>query len=296
MTTPLACDFHTHSNYSDGVLTPSQLVRAAREAGLGVISLTDHDITDGVEEAQAEGRRAGVEVIPGVELSAGVRNAYGVETEMHVLGYFINPRNSHLQQTLAMFRKTRLKRAEHMVAKLAHLGMRLKAEKIDEQSQGKTVGRPHIARALVAAGFIGNYQEAFDKYLKEGKPAYVSKALMSPLECIQLIHRAGGLAVVAHPFYGGPRQRQTWDFLIKNGLDGIEAHHSHHPPHTAKHYETLARDYGILVTGGSDFHSAENGPTGNLGDVRMPHRAFAEMRARKEILDAQNLCILQHAS
>src|SRR5262249_15819685 len=157
-------------------------------------------------------------------------------TEMHILGYLINYKNSHFQDTLGMFRKTRLKRAEHMIAKLAHLGMKLKTDKIEAHAQGKAVGRPHIARALVEAGHVANSDEAFHKYVKEGRPAYVPKALLTPVECIQLIRRVGGLAVVAHPQFGGPKQRKTWEALVKAGLNGIEAFHSQQPPHVAKEY------------------------------------------------------------
>lgn len=292
---PRCCDLHMHTNYSDGTLTPEQLIQAAHAAGLTTVSLTDHDITDGLDAASEEGARLGVEVIAGIELSAMVKNAQGMETEMHILGYFINHRNAHFQETLTMFRKTRLKRAEHMIAKLAHLGMKLNTDKIEAHAQGKAVGRPHIARALMEAGHVRNFDEAFEKYLKEGRPAYVPKAQLSPVECVQLIRRVGGLAVVAHPQFGGPRQKKTWESLIRAGLNGIEAFHSQQAPHIAKEYERLAQEYGLIATGGSDFHSAENGPKGKLGDVRMPYSVVESLRARKDAFDLQTLSILQHA-
>lgn len=291
----ICCDFHTHTVYSDGTLTPEQLVREAHKAGLTTLSVTDHDITDGIEAAQTEAHRLGMEVIPGIELSAMVKNANGMESEMHILGYFIQYRNAHFQETLAMFRRTRLKRAEHMIAKLAHLGMKLKTEKIERHAEGKAVGRPHIARALVEAGHVTNFDEAFHKYLKEGRPAYVPKALLTPVECVQLIRRVGGLAAVAHPLFGGPRQRKGWEALIKAGLNGIEAYHSQQPPHMAKEYERLAQEYGLLVTGGSDFHSFENGPKGKLGDVRMPASVLEAMRGRKNSLDWETVSIFQNS-
>jgi predicted metal-dependent phosphoesterase TrpH len=292
---PRACDLHMHTFYSDGTLSPTELVRAAHKVGLTHISLTDHDITDGIDEAAEEGKKLGVEVVAGVELSAMVRNANGVESEMHILGYFLNYRNAHFQETLGMFRKTRLKRAEHMIVKLGHLGLKLSPDKIRDHANGKAVGRPHIARALLEAGYVASFEEAFHKYLKEGRPAYVPKALLTPVECVQLIRRVGGLAVVAHPQFGGPRQKKGWESLVRAGLNGIEAYHSQQPPGQAKSYERIAQEFGLLVTGGSDFHSFENGPKGALGDVRLPYSCLEALRTHKDSHEKRTADILQHA-
>jgi 3',5'-nucleoside bisphosphate phosphatase len=171
--------------------------------------------------------------------------------------------------------------------------MKLDTRKIEAHANGKAVGRPHIARALVEAGYVSSFDEAFHKYLKENRPAYVAKAAMTPVDCVQMIRRAGGLAVVAHPHFGGPRTRKSWETLVKAGLNGIEVHHSQQPAHARKEYEALAREYGLLITGGSDFHSHENGPKGRLGEVDLPYSVLQTMRERKAALDKQAVTILQ---
>lgn len=288
---PLTCDLHTHSTYSDGTLTPAELVRAAKAARLDVIALTDHDTTDGVPEAVAEGRRIGLEVIPGIELSSSVASPTGQESEMHILGYFLRCDDAHFQNTLALLRKERVGRGIKILAKLAELGMPLNDTKWGESDDGKSFGRPHIARALVAAGHVGSVQEAFNRYLSDGKPAFVPKPMPSPAECIRMIRRVGGLAVLAHPMFGAPRQKQGWEALIKAGLNGIEAYHSQHSANQIREYVALAREFDLLVTGGSDFHAFDGSKRGQLGEVHIPEELLEALRRKKDEHDAKNQSI-----
>ncbi|HOW28241.1 MAG TPA: PHP domain-containing protein [Elusimicrobiota bacterium] len=286
------CDLHTHTTFSDGTLSAVDLVRRAKDIGLSAVAITDHDTTDAIDVAQEEGKRLGIEVVPGIELSATVTGDES-DTEMHILGYFIRHHDSHFQETLAMFRRTRLRRAHHILNRLSNLGLHLNAEKLYAQNQGKAFGRPHIARALIDEGYVSSYDEAFDIYLSEGKPAYVPKARLTPTACIHLIRRVGGLAVMAHPYFGGPRLKKSWGVLLRAGLNGIEAVHPKHSESIVKAYEKLAKELDLFTTGGSDFHSDDEGPAGQLGDVRMPYSVVETMRKKKESFELKTLSILQ---
>ncbi len=287
----ITCDLHTHSTFSDGTLTPSELVRAAKAARLDIIALTDHDTTDGVPEAVAEGKRLGLEVIAGIELSSSVSSPTGQESELHILGYFLRFEDVHFQKLLTLFRQERLGRGKKILAKLSELGMPIDSADIQEFAEGKSFGRPHIARALVKARYVGTVQEAFNRFLKDGKPAYVPKPMPSPAECIKMIRRVGGLAVLAHPTFGAPRQRQGWEALIKAGLNGIEAYHSQHTPTQIREFVKLAKDLNLLVTGGSDFHAFDGSKRGQLGEVHLSEEILQTLRQKKLELDAQNQTI-----
>lgn len=287
----LTCDLHTHSTYSDGTLTPAELVRAAKAARLDIIALTDHDTTDGIPEAVDEGNRIGLEVIAGIELSSSVASPTGQEVEMHILGYFLRIEDAHFQKVLALHRQERLGRGEKILARLSELGMPLDSAHLQEFTDGKSFGRPHIARALVQARYVGSVQEAFNRFLNDGKPAYVPKPMPSPAECIKMIHRVGGLAVLAHPTFGAPRQRQGWEALVKAGLNGVEAYHSQHTPNQIREFVKLAKDLNILVTGGSDFHAFDGSKRGQLGEVHLSEEILQTLRQKKQDLDAQNQTI-----
>ncbi|MBI4396161.1 MAG: PHP domain-containing protein [Elusimicrobia bacterium] len=306
--TSSTCDLHTHTVLSDGTLTPEQLVQAAKEAGLSAIAVTDHDTTQGLGPAEEEGRRLGVEILPGIEMSAKTVSAKGVETDIHILGYLIRHQDARFQDVLTMLRRERETRTRKILEKLERLGIRLTMKDVGAVAGGKylgrpsgratgteggpvALGRPHIARAMVRAGYVKTFEDAFQKYLRDGGPAYVEKTYLSPAECIQMIRRIDGVAVLAHPRFGGPRGQKGWDALVKAGLDGIEAYHSQHSAPMAKSYERLALEHGLLVTGGSDFHSHENDFTGKLGDVRMPYSVIEAMRSRKASRSGQDFTL-----
>ena len=275
-------DLHAHSTQSDGSLTPTELVRHARNLGLRAVALTDHDTIAGNEEAARTAQRMGLEFVPGVEMSS-----YYPTGTMHILGYYIDFRNSGLCQELARLQEVREQRNHVIAAKLKELGIPIEFEEVQRLAGPRgQVGRPHFARALVERGIVGSIDEAFERYLKKGAPAYSAKFRLPPAEAIDLIRRAGGLAVLAHPFtlhLDGDRERfiSVLCELKDQGLSGIEARYSEHAPEQERLYEEAARQCGLLITGGSDFHGAnkEGVELGRgHGDLSVPYRLLEELK------------------
>ncbi|MCC3372987.1 PHP domain-containing protein [Cohnella sp. REN36] len=251
-------DLHTHTTASDGLHRPADNVRMAREAGLAAIAITDHDTVAGIGEARDAGTRYGVAVVPGVEISTASDGQ-----DIHVLGYYVDERDETFLARLAKLRGVRERRNEAIVARLNELGIPLTmAQVMDAAGDGRgadeTIGRPHIAEALVRAGAAANVQEAFDRLLAEGRPAYVLPPRISPEQAIAWIHEAGGTAIIAHPgLYD--RDDLVASLLAQAGADGLEAYHSDHSEADAARYRAMAEAHGKLVTGGSDFHGARKG-------------------------------------
>jgi len=243
-------DLHMHTIHSDGTLTPGELVRRGKSAGLTTISITDHDNVGGIDEAKAIGDELDVDVIAGVELSAAVN-----EQDIHILGYFVDTKNQDLLDHLAFFRYERKKRAERIVGKLNNLKVPLKLESVLEQAGDGSVGRPHIANALLEEGLTETYNEAFRKYIGFGKPAYEKKYQVSPEAAIKLISSAGGLSFIAHP--GNSLDEKVILELINEGIDGIEVIHPSHSPERAAYYNGIVNEYFLLASGGSDFHGGK---------------------------------------
>lgn len=279
-------DLHIHTNFSDGVFDPRQAVRYAGQRGLAAISITDHDTIDGIAEAIDEGKRVGIEVIPGVELSTEVQARE--RSEMHILGYFINWESRQLKDSLSLFRKTREERARKILDKLAKLGICLDNEALLAISANGCIGRLHFAKAMVAEGFAMSINDAFNKYLGIGRAAYVPKMRLSPEDAIKLINRAGGIAVIAHPYYGHYSNRNLIKGLIRDGLRGIEVWHSKHPPETVEIFKKLAAEFGLIATGGSDCHGEYAGEPAMMGKVRVPYEAVEELKKYKERIDREN--------
>jgi len=272
----LRIDLHTHSTASDGLLAPSRLVAAAREQYVGTLALTDHDTTDGIPEALAAGRACGVDVIPGVEINTDVD-----DHEVHILGYFVDHTRGGLQAFLQQMRDGRVRRAEEMVRKLAALGVRVDWARVSEMASGGAVGRPHIARALVAAGVVGTSQEAFERFLGRAGPAYVARVKLSPEEAVEVIAENGGVPVLAHPGWAasGPVLERVPQ-LVAHGLEGIEVYY---PDHTAEMVETfhaVAARHGLVMTGGTDYHGGGIANRAPLGSVSMPADVVPTLRAR----------------
>jgi len=242
-------DLHTHTVASDGTCTPTENVRYAKEAGLAAVAITDHDTVAGIAEAMKAGGEIGMEVIPGVEIST-VANGQ----DIHVLGYFVPYEDTQFDDELSKLRDTRHERNKLLIARLQELGIAITLEKVYARKSGtdKNIGRPHIAEELMELGVVSSMQEAFDKYLGKGAAAYVNPPRISPLEAIKLIKRFGGAAVLAHP--GLYDDDDLVEEIIVCGLDGIEVFHPDNSEEQRKHYLTLASDYGLVVTGGSDFH------------------------------------------
>lgn len=264
-------DLHMHSTHSDGALTVEQLVRRAADAGLSIISLTDHDNASGVEEAIAVGREVGVEVISGMELSASLG-----DQDIHILGYFFDHTNAQLQDYLSIFRAERVKRAERIVGKLNNLNVPLTMDAVLDQAGTGSVGRPHIANALFEEGLTGTYHEAFFKYIGFGKPAFEKKYQISPQDAIRLISSAGGLSFIAHP--GNFIDEKTLLALIKEGVDGIEVLHPSHSPERVAYYNGIVSEYFLLASGGSDFHGGKRNDHEALGRYHVSEKHIDMMR------------------
>ncbi|MFC7442268.1 PHP domain-containing protein [Laceyella putida] len=249
-------DLHVHTTGSDGLLSPTEVVRLAKQAGLSGLAITDHDSVSGVEEALTAGREWGVHVVPGVELSTLWQGR-----EIHMLGLNVDFRDRALQEKLKRQRDVRQQRNRMMIEKLNELGIQMTLEDVMAKKKGEgpadNVGRPHIAEVLIEKGVVRSMNEAFDRYLgKEGK-AYVTPMRISPMEAIQLIHQSKGKAVIAHPgLYG---QDDLIPFLVDNGLDGIEVNHPDHTDEAKQRYSKMAEEFGLLMTAGSDFHGERHG-------------------------------------
>jgi predicted metal-dependent phosphoesterase TrpH len=266
-------DLHIHTTYSDGVHGVREVMLRARRAGLTTISIVDHDNVGACAEASALGRDGGVEVVSGVELSCSID-----EKDIHILGYLFDPENPSLRGYLALFRAERRKRAERIVEKLNNLDIPLHFEAVLQQAGTGSIGRPHIANALVENGYVESYQEAFWKYLGNGKPAYERKYHITPREAIELIAGAGGLSFVAHP--GAGMEEAVLLSIIREGIDGIEVVHPSHPPELATYYRGIVSEYFLLASGGSDFHGGRRNDDDALGKFTVTDASVAMMRHR----------------
>jgi len=265
-------DLHLHTQFSDGTFSPEELVSHAQKHGLACIALTDHDTVEGCARAAAACAAARMEFISGTELTAE-----HADTEVHILAYFVDTQNQALLTRIAGFQAVRQNRIREMVAALNQLGIPLKAETVFALANCKSPGRPHVARALVKERLIGSLDEAFEKYLKKGRPAWVPKTKMSALEAVELIHQAGGLAVMAHP--GLNRTDEIIPHLVTAGLDGIECFHTKHSTVMAERYLEFAEKFQLLVTGGSDCHGfSKKAPL--IGTVKLPYDHVEKMKAK----------------
>ncbi|MDE3153591.1 MAG: PHP domain-containing protein [Acidobacteriota bacterium] len=271
-------DLHMHTTASDGLCTPAEVVRLCRDAGLRVMSVTDHDTVAAVDEVARLAAAEGLQAVPGIEITA-VHDG----RDVHVLGYFIDPASAELQRFLTRGRAQRLDRARAMAARLAELGMPIDIEAVLQPAvaqPGRAVGRPWIARALVERGYVRDTREAFDRFLGSGRPAFVARQGPSPAEAVQAIVRAGGLASLAHP--GLLNRDEVIPPMIDAGLDALEAYHSEHDPDTTAFYLDMAARHGLAVTGGSDFHGGGAHGVEAPGAVRLPRERFEAFVARRE--------------
>jgi predicted metal-dependent phosphoesterase TrpH len=265
-------DLHLHTNFSDGTFTPEELAAHGKRHELAAMSLTDHDTVEGCARMAAACEAEGVEFITGTELTA---EAHG--NELHLLGYGIDVENQKLLKETARFQLVRQNRIREMVARLNQLNVPLQVEAVFTLANCRSPGRPHVARALVQEGLCANLDEAFERYLKINRPAWVPKFKISAFEAIALIHQAGGVAVMAHP--GLNRTDEVIPEMVAGGLDGIECFHSKHSASTANHYQQMAARYGLLVTGGSDCHGNSKGKP-LIGSVKIPYQLVEKLKAR----------------
>jgi 3',5'-nucleoside bisphosphate phosphatase len=250
-----------HSTASDGSLAPSAVVEAARKAGLAAIALTDHDTLGGLREAELAAEPFGIRVIAGAELSAhdGAR-------EIHLLALHISRRDV-LESQLSTFRDAREVRAQNIVERLRRLGVNVELDAVMEEAAGGAVGRPHVARALIRGGHVRDSREAFDRFLGAGRPGFIEKQRLEVREAIALTHSAGAIAVWAHPGPDGRRERL--EPLVDMGLDGIEVRHPGHVAEDVKRISALADFFGLVPSGGSDWHGSTEGPR-TIGCMHIP--------------------------
>lgn len=263
-------DLHTHSTASDGELDPAELIQLAVQRGLSTIALTDHDTAAGLDAAIQAARGFNFELIPGVELSADVPH-----NEVHVLGYYMDWHLPHFQDMLSKFREGRYGRAEKMVQKLAALGAPISFERVKEIAGDASIGRPHVAQALLEAGHIATVTEAFDRYIGRNGPAYVERFRLTPEDAVELILSSGGVPVIAHP-------REVTNFvepMVRAGMLGIEVHYGMYDDQTIQSLSHIARQYGLLGTGGSDFHGLNKmAHMSGLGDVHVPPEVVEKLK------------------
>lgn len=263
-------DLHNHTTASDGTYTPSELVYHAKMEGLHAIGVTDHDTTDGLEEAIIAGKEHDLEIVPGIEINTQMDNR-----EIHILGYFIDYSLPWFQDILMDIKNIRYSRAEKMIYNLNRLhGMKLNFKDILDKAGGRdNVGRPHIARAMIDKGIVDNIPEAFEKYIGEGCSAYVGRYKLSAEEGIKIIKDARGAPVLAHPGLIG--NDSMIEKLIPLGLMGIEAYHSKHSDHQSEHYACIGKSKGLIVTGGSDCHGDE---FPNVGHIRIDYNIVGKLK------------------
>lgn len=262
-------DFHNHSTASDGKLTPTQLVDLAAANGVRILALTDHDSTEGIAEARAAAARyEGFFLVPGVELSTDIEG-----DEVHVLGYFSYEQleNTELQAALARFRAGRFERGRQMVEKLNAIGKPISWDRVLEIAGEASVGRPHVAQALLEAGHVSSIPQAFDLYIGRNGPAYAEREKMTPLEAVQTLRRFGSPAVMAHPSYTKSSSTVLPE-LAASGLAGMEVYYRDYSPELVETLARQATELGILPLGGSDYHALNNPGEREPGDIPLPNR------------------------
>lgn len=264
-------DLHVHTLCSDGLRTPTQAVEEAHEAGLQALGLTDHDTVDGLPEANEAGARLGIEIVTGTELSAHIK-----EREVHILGYCFDWQDSDLIANLNQVHQHRYERGIAIVERLNDLGVDVTIEEVLNQAKGSPLGRPHIAAAMVERGLVRSKDEAFNRYIGDRGPAFSPKPYTAATDVIDLIHRARGVSILAHPGASLPESIVTQ--LVDGGLDGIEVFHPAHQPPQIEYYMQLVNRFNLLMSGGSDSHGDAEGA--RIGEYGIGYEAIEAMRKR----------------
>jgi predicted metal-dependent phosphoesterase TrpH len=265
-------DLHVHTNYSDGSFSPKDVVHRAKKAGLSAIAISDHDEVGGVSEAIWVGHSEGLEIVPGVELTVNCKGK-----EIHVLGYLFDHNDRRLREKLKEFRFNRFKRMEKMVVRLNELGLSIHMKSVRRIAGHGSLGRLHLARAIFEQEFVGTVQEAFDKYIGAGKPAYVKKPRIEFEDAVELITSAGGIPVLAHPRLA--RIDKHIPELARLGLGGLEVFYSKHTPNDVEKYLAMAKRHDLAVTGGSDCHGVIKDRS-LLGEIMLPYERLENLRER----------------
>lgn len=273
-------DLHTHSTFSDGTFTPLQLVKYAEEKGLKAFTLTDHDTTEGIKEAKSI--ETNVEVISGVEISTRYD-----KKEIHIVGLYVNENDADLNKQLKYYREKRVTRNFEILEKLNSLGVDITIDDVKESCTGDVISRAHIAKALVSKGFVGSYTEAFDRYLGDNKCAYVPRETLNYEESMELITKAGGVPVLAHPLLYKMSDTNLENMMVKlrqKGLKAVEVYYSTHSNSDTQHVMAMANRVGLIYSGGSDFHGATKPKidmgTG-MGKLAVPYEILEKIRGER---------------
>lgn len=268
-------DLHMHTNHSDGVLTPAELLAKVRSAELTIFSVTDHDSVTGWREVNALRVSGDAELISGTELSVRLEN-----DDIHILAYFFDPENREFNVALEFYQRKRTERGEEIVARLQKMGLGITFADVKKTALDGVIGRPHIAQTLHSLGLTKQYEEAFYKYIGNGGPAYVPKFMLAPKEAFDLVHRAGGIAILAHPALGDMFRHLPE--LVSMGLDGVEALHYSHKPEDTRKAKLAAKEYNLVLSGGTDFHGrgVREAP---LGSINIPTEYIDQMKKRVQL-------------
>ena len=273
----MGADLHLHSTYSDGSFSPEELVKMAQEKNISTIAIADHDTVEGTAEAIKAGWEYDIEVIPALEFST-----YWGKAEIHILGYEIDYEQKDLLEKINEIFEARKDRAQKMISLLQKQGVEISFKQVKDLAGDKYIGRPHIARSLIKKGYINEIGEAFsEQYIGNGGQAYVPKYKLEPAEAIQLIKKAGGIPVLAHPVFinhGQPLRRKEILELVDVGLEGVEVFHSKHTKSDSQYYKKLAEEFDLLITGGTDFHG-ENNPGVKIGDIILEDEYVKELKS-----------------
>ena len=268
----ITADLHCHTKYSDGSYSPKEVVFMAKTLNLKAVGITDHDTISGWKEAEQAGQNYGIEIIRGVEL-----NTDWMGKEVHILGYEMDKQNVIIAEKLIELGEAREERLKEILIRLRALDIILSEEEVKEFARGDSVGRPHIAQALIAKGYAKSVEEAFVRYLEIGAPAYVLRLKLTPEGAIRLIRQAGGVAVLAHP--GLYRVEAGIKHWVEEGLQGIEAIHSEHSEEDVARYLKIGQNYHLIITGGSDFHGEKIKPNARMGKWGVDMTAVEQIRA-----------------
>jgi len=268
-------DLHSHSRASDGQYPAAEVAERMAQAGVAVWGLADHDTVAGLPAAAQAAGRLGLRLVPGIELSAFLERR-----EIHLLGHFVDPAHDSLRRFEDDLADHRRQRMHAIVEKLAALGIRIRVADIEKFGDGKTIGRPHVARAVVETGAVGSVKEAFDRFLGEGRPAYVQRFRLEVDQAVRLVRGAGGTVTVAHPGVSG-LERGELARLAAAGLAGVETHHPEHNPSVREKYLRLAEELDLVPTAGSDFHGEAISPDRRPGQVTMQPEDLRRLEARR---------------
>ncbi len=264
-------DLHVHTDFSDGTFSPEKVVRVAAERKLSCIAICDHDCVDGIEPAMAVGATLGVEIIPGVELTVIEKRK-----EIHMLGYFVDWKAEWFRRVMHKVQGERRTRMQKMLKKLARFNINIPMERVETFSSGKgSMGRLHLAQALLEAKAVPNIQKAFDMYIGDFRPCYVEDVGFKVKEAVKVIKKAGGVSVLAHPF--SVRDENMVNYILDSGVQGIEVYHTDHPSLASKKYLKIAEERGLIATGGSDCHGMGKGRI-LMGSVRIPYEIVKRLR------------------